>query len=253
MSNANAAAPAPSQTVGGVLLVSNDAATIEQLSESMRQLAMSPEICADVQAALGLLDLRKFEAVMVDLQVGGQVSTVLEKVRLSPSNRTAVLFTISGNDAETASAFKAGSNFVLTRPLSPASIDRNLKVAYGLIVRERRRYFRCPVEIPATICKPPASEIHGRTMNISEGGIAVATSVSLEPGIKVQVQFTLPGHETPFAVDATICWSNETYLGLQFTSLTPDLTSELQEWLSRRLEQSLPQSVADKFRKNDGI
>jgi hypothetical protein len=90
-------------------------------------------------------------------------------------------------------------------------------------------------------------------VNISEGGIAIATPVSLGPGVKVQVQFTLPGHETSFAVDATICWCNETYLGLQFTSLTPDLTSELQEWLSRRLEQSLPQSVADKFRKSDGV
>jgi ActR/RegA family two-component response regulator len=253
MSNANAAAPAPSETVGGVLLLSNDPATIEQVSESMRQLAMSPEICADVQAALGLLAQRKFEAVMVDLQVGGRASAVLEKVRLSPSNRTAVLFTICGDEAETASAFKAGSNFVLTRPLSLASIDRSLKVAYGMIVRERRRYFRCPVEIPVTICKPPTPEIHGRTVNISEGGIAIATTVSLEPGIKVQVQFTLPGHETPFAVDATICWCKETYLGLQFTSLSPDLKSELQEWLSRRLEQSLPQSVADKFRKTDGV
>jgi ActR/RegA family two-component response regulator len=253
MSNANAAAPSPSETVGGVLLVSNDAATIEQLSESMRQLAMSPEICPDVHTALGLLDQRKFEAIMVDLQVGGEASAVLGKVRLSPSNRTAVIFTISGNDAETASAFKAGSNFVLSRPLSLTSIDRSLKVAYGLIVRERRRYFRCPVEITATICKPPAPEIHGRTVNISEGGLAIAASVSLGPGTKVQVQFTLPGHETPFAVDATICWCNATYLGLRFTSLSSDLTSELQEWLSRRLEQSLPQSVADKFRKNDGV
>jgi len=106
---------------------------------------------------------------------------------------------------------------------------------------------------PATISKPSTPEIHGRTVNISEGGLAIAASVPLAPGTKVQVQFTLPGHETPFAVDATICWCNETYLGLQFTSLSSDLTSELQEWLSRRLEQSLPQSVADKFRKNDGV
>src|SRR5580692_163827 len=193
MSNANAAAPAPSETVGGVLLVSNDAATIEQLRESMRQLAMSPEICADVHIALHLLDQRKFEAVMVDLQVGGQASRILEKVRLSPSNRTAVLFTISSTDAETASAFKAGSHFVLTRPLSPASIDRNLKVAYGLIVRERRRYFRCPVEIPAVVSADAEPQIHGQTVNISEGGMAISAPVSLGTGVKVQVEFTLPG------------------------------------------------------------
>jgi CheY-like chemotaxis protein len=248
MSNANAAAPAPSVSIAGVLLVSNDAVTIMQLSESMQQLAMSPEVCAEVPTALGLLNRRKFDAVIVDLQLGGQANDILEKVRLSPSNRTAVIFTISDSDAETASAFKAGSNFVLRRPLSLTSIDRSLKVAYGLIVRERRRYFRCPVEIPATICRPAMPEIHGQTVNISEGGIAISTSVSLGPGAKVQVQFTLPGHESRFAVEAAICWCKETYLGLQFTSLSPHLASELQEWLSRRLEESLPQSVADKFR-----
>jgi CheY-like chemotaxis protein len=246
MSHANA--PAPSLSIGGVLLVCNDAATITQLSESMRQLAMSPEVCAEVPAALGLLSQRKFDAVIVDLQLGGQANAVLEKVRLSPSNRTAVIFTISANDAETASAFKAGSNFVLRRPLSLTSIDRSLKVAYGLIVREQRRYFRCPIQTPATICRHAMPEIHGQSVNISEGGIAINTDVPIEPGAKVQVRFTLPDQKSQFAVEAAVCWSKETHVGLQFTSLSPHLTSELQEWLSRRLEENLPQSVADKFR-----
>ena len=124
-----------------------------------------------------LLNQHKFEAVVVDLQLGAQANAILERIRLSTWNRTAVLFTISDTDAETASAFKAGSNFVLKRPLSLTAIDRSLKVAYGLIVRERRRYFRCPVEIPAKICKLAIPEIHGQTVNISEGGFAIASLV----------------------------------------------------------------------------
>jgi ActR/RegA family two-component response regulator len=248
MSKASAIAPSASVSIAGVLLVSNDAVTIQQLSESMQQLAMSPEVCGEVPTALGILNRRKFEAVIVDLQLGDQASAVVEKVRLSPANRTAVIFTISDGDAEAACAFKAGSHFVLRRPLSQISIDRNLKVAYGLIVRERRRYFRCPVEIPAVICGPAKPEIYGQTLNISEGGIAITTSVSLGPGIKVQVEFTLPGHPSRFAVGAAVCWCKETYLGLQFTSLSPPLATELQEWLARRLEESLPPSVAEKFR-----
>jgi CheY-like chemotaxis protein len=251
MSNTNATAPAPSPSIGGVLLVCNDAVTIKQLSESLQQLDMSPELCNEGSAALALLNQRKFDAVVVDLQLGAQASAILERIRLSTWNRTAVLFTISDTDAETASAFKAGSNFVLRRPLSLTTIDRSLKVAYGLIVRERRRYFRCAVEIPATLCNSAISEIHGQTVNISEGGIAIAASSALDPEIKVQVQFTLPGHKAPFAADAVVCWCKGTYLGLQFTSLSPDLASELQEWLSRRLEQSLPQSVTDQFRKSE--
>jgi len=248
MSNANAVAPAPFAAMGSALVVSNDAVAIKHLSASMQQLAMSAEVCFEVPAALGLLSQRKFEAVVVDLQLGDQAKAVLEKIRFSPANRTAVLFTISGSDAETAVAFKAGSNFVLTRPLSRASIDRSLRVAYGLIVRERRRYFRCPVKIPAAIRQPDMPEVHGQTLNISEGGIAITTSASLQTGVRVQVQFTLPDREIHFEAESTVCWSKEGYLGFQFTSLSPQLASELQEWLSRRLEESLPESVAGKFR-----
>ena len=247
MSNMNA--PAPSVAIAGSLLVCNDAVTIQQLRESMQQLAMSPEVCAEVPTVLALLNQRKFEAVIVDLQLGGQANAVLEKVRRSPSNRTAVLFTVSGSDAESASAFKAGSNFVLRRPLSPTSIGRSLKAAYGLILRERRRYFRCPVKTPVTICRPGMPEVQGQTLNISESGIAIATSVSLPPGVEVQLHFTLPGQELRFVVGATICWCKESYLGLQISSVPPRLTSVLQEWLLQRLEESLPESVAQRFRK----
>jgi len=240
-------------SMGSVLVVSNDACTTKVLSASMQQLAMSPEVCVEASAALGLLSQRKFEAVMVDLQLGDQARAVLEKIRVSPSNRTAVIFTISDSDAETAAAFKSGSNFVLRRPLSPASIDRSLKVAYGLIVRERRRYFRCPVEIPTEVRRPGMQVVQGKALNISEGGIAIASSVSLKTGVQVRVEFILPERESQFAVESTICWCSEGCFGLQFTSLPPHLASELQEWLSRRLEESLPASVADKFRKSDKI
>jgi ActR/RegA family two-component response regulator len=248
MSKGNAAAPAPSAAIGIVLLVSNDAGTIQQLSASVQQLAMSPEVYVEVGAALGAQSRCKFEAVIVDLRLGDQAKAVLEKARLSPSNRTAVIFTVSDSDAETAGAFKDGSNFVLRRPLSPALIDRSLKVAYGMIVRERRRYFRCPVEILVAIYSPGMPAVHGTTLNISEGGVAINTSLSLKPGVQVKLQFTLPDRETQFEAESTVCWSKEGYLGFQFASLSQELTTELQEWLARRLEETFPESVVDQFR-----
>ncbi len=247
MSNANAAAP--SVAIAGALLVSNDVVTIQQLKESLQQLAMSPEVCGDVPAALTLVHRRKFEAVIVDFQLGSQVSEILERVRLSPSNRTAVVFTVSDNDAETSGAFKAGSNFVLRRPLTLPSLGRSLRVAYGLILRERRRYFRCPVKITVAICRPGMPEIRGQSLNISESGIAIATSTLLPPGAKVQLRFILPRQELRFVVGATICWCKESYLGLQFSAISPPLSSVLQEWLLHRLEENLPAALADQFRQ----
>src|SRR5271170_1437930 len=181
MTDSNASAPATS--VGRALIVSNDPATIHQLTEAMQQFAMFPELAAEVSTALRLLDNRRFEAVIVDLQLGEQVRTVLEQVRLSPANRTAITFAITNTDEETALLFKAGSSFVLKRPLAADSVSRTLKAAYGMIVRERRRYFRCPIEIPASIRRTDMQEVHGQTVNISEGGMALETSGALNPGI----------------------------------------------------------------------
>ena len=251
MNIANAAAPAPTASVGSVLLLCSDAGTVKFVSACVQQLAMFPEVYAEVGAALGVLNRRKYEAVIVDLQLGKQARTFLERVRLSPSNRTAVIFAISGSDEETADAFKEGSNFVIRRPLSPASIDRSLKVAYGMIVRERRRYFRCPVEMSVAIHRVGMSAVYGRALNISEGGMAIHTSLSLKPGVPVRLQFTLPDYANQFEAEAAVCWSKEGYLGFQFTSLPAQPSAELQEWLARRLEETFPESVADKFRSHE--
>jgi hypothetical protein len=87
------------------------------------------------------------------------------------------------------------------------------------------------------------------SVNISEGGMAVSTIVPLSAGEAVQVQFTLPGHQVPLMAESTICWLKTGRLGVRFVSLSPESKSELQGWLSRKLEEALPKFVADKFRK----
>lgn len=246
MSSANT--PVASVSVGRVLVVSNDVATIKQVSESLRQFAMSPETCSEVHVALERLDRQKFDSVIVDFRLGDQAMTILEKAHASRSNRTAVRFAISGSDEATAAAFKGGANFVLRRPLSFTTIDRTLRAAYGLIVREQRRYFRCSIGVVARLGLEGA-DIDCESVNISEGGMAVRTAVAFKTGARVQVQFTLPEIDSAFSVESTICWRRDGVVGLQFTSLSATQTAELQEWLARRLEESFPEFVAAKFRK----
>ena len=238
---------ASSVSIGSALLVCNDPATIQTLTKSMQQLAISTEVCDEVTTAPGAFNKRKFGAIVVDLQLD-QAQTLLEKMRRSPSNRTSVIVTISESDAETAVAFKDGSNFVLRRPLSESSTNQNLRAAFGLILREQRRYFRCPVDVPATLKCQGMQEVCGQLLNISEGGIAIITRVLLKTGVEVQVRFSLPGYDSQFAVKAAIRWCRDGNVGLRFISLSTELKTKLQDWLSRRLEQTLPESVANKFR-----
>jgi hypothetical protein len=234
------------------LLVSADPVTIRQLDQALQELSISPDVCQEVPTSIRLLNDRKFDAVIVDLQLGEQSTAVLDAVRLSPSNRTAVRFAISASDVETTAAFRKGSGFVFERPLSVQSIRGTLKPAYGLILRERRRYFRCPIAIPVIIRRQNLPEVLCSSLNISEGGLSVSTSVPLGPGEDVQVQFTLPDHKVPFVAESRSCWGRTGQVGVRFVSLSQDGKSALQDWLSRKLEETLPEFVANRFKKEEG-
>jgi CheY-like chemotaxis protein len=235
-------------SIGLALLVSADPVTIRQFSHALQEFSISPDVCQEVPASIQLLKSRKFDAVIVDLQLGEQCGLILDEVHLSLSNRTAVTFAISDNDAE-GTAFRKRSEFVFERPLSTQSIRSTLKPAYGLILRERRRYFRCPISIPVTVLRRNMPEVRCHGVNISAGGMALSTFVTLKIGENVQIQFTLPDHKGPFVAESTICWLKTGHLGVRFVSLSKEHTSELQEWLSRKLEEALPDSVASQFQK----
>jgi CheY-like chemotaxis protein len=236
-------------SIGLALLVSADPVTIQQFSHALQQLSISPDICREAAEAIRLLKSRKFDTVIVDFQLGEQSGTILGEVRLSPSNRTAVTFAISSNDGEATAAFRKGSGFVFERPLSRESIRRTLRPAFGLILREQRRYFRFPLSIPVSIRRKSMPLVRCDTVNISEGGMAVSTSVPLSCGEDVQVQFTLPDHKAPFLAESRICWLKTGHLGIRFVSFSQGHRSELQGWLSRKLEEMLPDSVAGNFEK----
>lgn len=250
MANNAAPATAPSSRPGGIaLVVSNDADAVRHLGESAARLSISLEVCADPSDAEHLLGHRKFEAVIVDGNLGQQGYAILEQVRASKRSRTAVTFIITSSNPEGISAFKTGSNFVLQRPLSPDSIDRTFRAAYGMIVRELRRSFRCPMAVPAVVQRPGQPDGFCQTSDVSEGGLGISTPLVLEPGTQFTIQFTLPGHTASFRAAAELCWcDSKGRLGLRFLNLASSQKSELQGWLSSRLESILPEGVVERFR-----
>lgn len=241
---------AVSHKVGSVLLVSRDSVASNQITEVLRGHALFVETSVDVSAAIDRLARRKFESVVVDLSIGEQAGSFLQRMRASPSNRTSVAFAITSSSGETASALKQGFSFALERPLTPESIAHTVKVAYGLIVRERRRYFRYPVTVPVVL-NGKGSEVYGETLNVSERGMALSVGTPLALGLEGRTQFTLLEPHLRVTADFRVCWSNvQGQAGLFFLFMPFQVASELQAWLAAKLEQQLPQTVTDRFRKD---
>jgi hypothetical protein len=230
------------------LVLCKDARTRQLIAESLQPLAIRPEFCEEAVRASVLLDRQKFEAVIVDLLLGNEALLIMEQLRLSRANRTAVTFAITSG-ASPNLAPRLDPTFVLRRPLSAASVGQTLRAAYGLVVRERRRYFRCPIAIAAHVRVQEPEEFLCQTVNISEGGIAISTRTMPDSVLPAAVRFILPGRSDQLFAETKVCWRGQAGLvGLEFQSLSRPQRAELQEWLARKLEETLPENVAVLFR-----
>ena len=236
-----------SAAAGTALVLCKDARTRELIINSLQPLAIRPELCEDLFSAARFLETNKFEAIIVDLLLGQEALLIMEQLRFSRTNRTAVTFAIT--PAGPSERPNLDSTFVLQRPLTDESVNQTLRAAYGLIVRERRRYFRCPIVVPAFIKAQQPSEFLCQTINVSEGGIAINARTMPDSTLPLAVRFSLPERSSQLFAQTEVCWrGHEGLLGLEFLSLANPEKAELQEWLARKLDETLPKNIAALFR-----
>ena len=126
-----------------------------------------------------------------------------------------------------------GANFVLQKPISMVNANRCLGAAINFMIRERRRYFRHPVELPATITFSEGDKLKARVTNISEGGMAIFFRGHLPKGGVSTVNFQLPGVATPLEPKVQIAWMDDSgRAGLRFTDMPKESHEQLNLWLA---------------------
>jgi ActR/RegA family two-component response regulator len=223
-----------------VLLVSGDTPTVDSLCHSMEEMAMRVNICSDIDAAVGKLCHAKFDAIVVDLRYGPKALEFLKKPRQMTSHKGAVVMALLNNNTEMPSAFRTGASFTIVRPLNPAIVNRTLRASYPLMVREMRRYYRCPMEVKVDIACSARPDFSATSVNISEGGMALVSSIRPAIGEELVLKLTLPGAEGALELNAEVCWSNDAgRIGLELVGIPVATLTQLQSWLSDRLEDRL--------------
>jgi CheY-like chemotaxis protein len=232
------------------LMASFDPTTIREVMGAAAELAISIQEWNGLPEFAATLDQKKFEAIIVDFGIGEDaVRKCIKLVRRSPSNQPAIVFALTNDNGEIASAFTAGANLTLKKPLARDSIISTFKLAYGSMIRERRRYFRCPLSAVASI-EQGHGPVHCRALNISEGGMAIVHEHEVQANRRTVVRFQLPGQPSECIAEAVVRWSRAGVAGLHFQSLTAEHNAQLHSWLGRQLEKQLPDSVKAQFGKS---
>ncbi|HWY59720.1 MAG TPA: PilZ domain-containing protein [Terriglobales bacterium] len=232
---------APAKAIGvRVLLVSGDIQTIDTLCHFMEQMAIHLEVCSDIGSATRKLCHGKYEAVVVDFKDPAEALELIKEARGMTSHKGAVVLAILNSSNEMPDAFRAGSNFALVRPLLAAVLKRTLSAAYPLMVRERRRYYRYPLQIPVRLSSSSRPEFVATSANVSESGMALTSPVPLQVGERVNLTLTLPGTESATTISGEVCWTdNDGRAGLVFVEVPASVVERLQSWIADRLEECL--------------
>ncbi len=219
------------------LAVTRDPEALEVLRNAVEKLLISLEVCRGVNSGHEILLSEKYDGVIIDcddLQGGLEL---LQLLRKTASNKTSVSFAMLNGNTSTKKAFELGANFVLQKPLLPLTTLRCLSAAFGQMMREKRRYFRVPVEMGVTLTFDDGKEIRASATNISEGGMAITFRGKLPQEHISVVQFTLPTTSNTVQAKADLAWADGSgHAGLRFTNLPQVSREHLERWLCTRME-----------------
>ncbi len=217
------------------LLVTRDLQVIGVLRPAMEKLSIDVEVCRGARSGHEILSSEKFDAVIVDCDDLDGGLDVLQSLRQSPSNKNSVTFAILNGATTTQAAFDMGAKFVLQKPISQLNATRCFSAALSFMVRERRRYFRHPVEIVAHL--EFGSECFQATAtNLSDGGMAIHFGGKLPNGGLSAVSFSLPETNIVIEAKSTMAWVDGTgRAGIRFVELPANSRQQLDAWLTDQM------------------
>ncbi len=194
--------------------------------------------------ALRQFQRHRFEAVIVDCAEASVSAQLVRHLRELPAGRYMTVIAFVDGHGVTPRILAEGATFVISRGCSSMLAARCLRVAARLMLGERRRYFRYPVQMPVMLSFPTGQELRCTSMDLSKGGLAVRAPVKIEPGQKVQVTFTFPGTKHIFEATGEVVWSDFSFMaGLRFAKVEDVHRNQLEEWLANRKEEMEPEAA----------
>ncbi len=225
------------------LLLSTDAAAHTLLQRVLGNVGIRTEVCAAPAAGLRLLKSKKFEGIIVDcddIDCGGDLLAILRGEGFA---RNSIVFAIVNGTTSMSDAFGMGANFVLEKPLSSERASRCFKAACGLMVGERRRYYRHDIEIPIFLDFPNFSNVTAQMHDLSQGGTMLNSELPLDLDMQGTFRFTLPETRANITGACEVAWKSGDRIGLRFSNIARSTHAALEMWLNWKFAERFPNSV----------
>ena len=225
------------------VLVSSDYALMQAVAKAVKKYGAKFMLVPTAHEARECLSRRKIDGVFVDMEVPGALG-LIESTRKGTSNGRAVIFACLVNAKESTQILAVGANFLLRKPLTEDGVAMHITISKELLLREQRRYFRHPVNLPVTL-KEGEFEQQARITNLSGGGMAIRTVKPLKYGAVLEFAFEL-SMGVRISARGQVAWVNsEGMAGIIVQALRGKGSEQLGAWLTAREKLDLKDTAAE--------
>ena len=203
-----------------VLVVEDDPANLELMTEVFTSLKAEVLAVGDSEEAAGIINHERFDGIFLDLEMPNLNGFDLARlVRKSSSNKSTPIVIVTGRDERQTmqEAFDLGATFFLQKPVDRQKLSILFRTVSGGMLESRRKYIRVPLQTNV-ICVVGSRTIRGMTWNLSQGGMQVEAS-NLQAKDTVRLSFRLPVSGVSIDAVGTVAWANEKRQGIQFTTV----------------------------------
>jgi len=216
-----------------LLVVEDDVASLELMTEVFRSLAA--EVCStsDSEKAADLVNREKFDGIFLDLEMPRLNGFDLARhIRNSSWNKSAPIVIVTGRDDRRTmqEAFAMGATLFLQKPVDRQKLTGLFRTVRGAFLENRRRHTRVPLQT-AVICSAGSRTMQGVSWNLSSGGMQIEIG-NLQPGDSVKLAFRLPSSGIEIDLVGVVVWARGHRQGIQFTKTSPQNQEAIQEFIA---------------------
>jgi DNA-binding response OmpR family regulator len=218
------------------LLLSSDEKTVRVLRRVLSDLEIDIEHCSGADDALRRITRQRFEAIIVDGSNPQEAGNILRAAKSAPVNTRALAIVLVEAPVGLKGGFEMGAHFVLHKPLAVERAKSSFRAVRALMKRERRLQLRIAVQIPVE-CRG-AGHYKAKTIDLSEGGMAIQFSGRAAKENLLQFSLELPGMKQMIEINGELAWEgNGAQAGVRFKNATEEQRNMIRQWLNSQLPE----------------
>jgi hypothetical protein len=217
------------------LLLTGDAQSACVLARAFKELEVELKHCAELATALKEIHKHRYDAVLIDDAVEG-AHAIGDEFRASSASAKSICIMLAQAGAPIEVKFKASTQIILYKPLTPERVRTGLRAVRNLMSREQRRGTkRVGAMLLASISPRHARRAPRQALitDLSASGAALSCEPEdLPVTTLVNLDFSLPDSLKPIHATAELIWQDRHgSAGFRFVDMPSSERRRLTEWV----------------------